>query len=90
MTINKITSQVYGTRHAQNRGILRWEGGEDRGNSPPPQKKKKIPNSLLPSQNLKIAKFWVGGAFPPKWNMNIIINIKLVSGKPYNLEYKNG
>jgi hypothetical protein len=57
------------------------------GNSPPP---KKIPNSLLPSQNLKIAKFWVGGAFPHKWNMNIIINIKLVSGKPYNLEYKNG
>jgi hypothetical protein len=36
--------------------------------------------------NLKIAKFW-GEHFPPKWNMNIIINIKLVSD---NLEYKNG
>ena len=38
-----------------------------RGN-PPPQKKSRVP------PNLKISKFW-RGAFPPKWNMNIIINI---------------
>jgi hypothetical protein len=59
-----------------------WGGG---GEFPP-----QIPN---PPPNLKIAKKSSGGSIPPpqkkRGNMNIIINIKLVSGKAYNLEYKN-
>jgi hypothetical protein len=53
-----------------------WGGGG--GEFPP-----RIPN-------LKIAKFW-GGAFPPKMEYEYhYFNINLVSGKAYNLEYKNG
>jgi hypothetical protein len=62
------------------RDILRGGGGG--GGGGPPKK-----SWILP-QTLKIAKFWGGGSFSPQINNNI--NIKLVSGKAYNLEYKNG
>ena len=56
--------------------------GENRGEFQPPPN----PPPRIPKQNQKIAKFWGGEHFPPKRNMNIIINIKLVSDKAYILD----